>query len=315
MMRRTPCSRVTTLLAACSVTLLALSPLVSGQAEDPTSEQKDESVLEKEIQQATQRATDKQYLLQYRFHKGESMKMKVVQLVSMQTRIDGNDQNVQSRSVSTRRWDVQDVDEDGNVTFTHTIMHVSMWQKVTGKDEIRYDSSKDERAPETYRAIAEKLGKPISTITMSREGKLLKRKDQVRQFDAGIDSLVIPLPGKSIRLGYRWYTPEKLRIRTETGTYRTVQLRRQYKLEKVESDVATISITTQVLTPVDDPKIKSQIVQRLQDGSIRFDVARGRIISRQLHLDQRVIGFNGPTSLVHYQARIREEILKDAALE
>ncbi|MFP6650094.1 MAG: hypothetical protein VB817_11560 [Pirellulaceae bacterium] len=315
MMRRTPCSRVTTLLAACSVTLLALSPLVSGQAEDPTSEQKDESVLEKEIQQATQRATDKHYLLQYRFHKGESMKMKVVQLVSMQTRIDGNDQNVQSRSVSTRRWDVKKVDEDGNVTFTHTIMQASMWQKATGKDEIRYDSTKDAKAPETYRAIAEKLGKPISTITMTREGKLLQRKDQARQFDAGIDSLAIPLPGTSIRLGFRWYTPEKLRIRTETGTYRTVQLRRQYRLEKVQAGVATISISTQVLTPLDDPKVKSQIVQRLQDGSIRFDIERGRILSRQLDLDQRVIGFHGPTSLMHYLARTREDVVEDDTVQ
>ena len=243
------------------------------------------------------------------------MKMKVVQLVSMQTRIDGNDQNVQSRSVSTRQWDVKNVDEDGNVTFTHTIMHVSMWQKVTGKDEIRYDSSKDERAPETYRAIAEKLGKPISTITMTREGKLLHRKDQAKQFDAGIDSLAIPLPGKAIQLGYRWYTPEKLRIRTETGTYRTVQLRRQYRLEKVQAGVATISVSTQVLTPLDDPRVKSQIVQRLQDGNIRFDIERGRILSRQLDLDQRVIGFNGPTSLMHYLARTREEVVKDDGLQ
>lgn len=315
MMRRTILSRATTILAACSLALVTLFPAVPGQAEDPPSEQKEESVLEKEIQQATRRATDTDYLLQYRFEPGESMKMKVVQLVSMQTRIDGNDQNVQSRSVSTRRWDVTTVDEDGNVTFTHTIIQASMWQKVTGKDEIRYDSTKDKKAPETYRAIAEKLGKPISTITMTREGKLLQRKDQARQFDAGIDSLAIPLPGTSIRLGFRWYTPEKLRIRTETGTYRTVQLRRQYRLEKVQAGVATISISTQVLTPLDDPKVKSQIVQRMQDGSIRFDIERGRILSRQLDLDQRVIGFNGPTSLMHYLARTREEVVEDGTVQ
>lgn len=315
MMRRTILSRATTMLAACSLALVAFFPPVPGQAEDPPSEQKEESVLEKKIQQATRRATDTDYLLQYRFEPGESMKMKVVQLVSMQTRIDGNDQNVQSRSVSTRRWDVTAVDEDGNVTFTHTIMQASMWQKVTGKDEIRYDSTKDKKAPETYRAIAEKLGKPISTITMTREGKLLQRKDQARQFDAGIDSLAIPLPGTSIRLGFRWYTPEKLRIRTETGTYRTVQLRRQYRLEKVQAGVATISINTQVLTPLDDPKVKSQIVQRMQDGSVRFDLEKGRILSRQLDLDQRVIGFNGPTSLMHYLARTREEVVEDGTVQ
>ena len=317
MMLKSPFSRVTCLLTACSMVWLMSPSPFSGQAEEPsgTQNQEEAAALEAQIQRATARASDKRYLLEYRFQRGESLRMKVVQLILMQTRVDGIDQNVESRSVSTRQWDVKDIDAEGNYTFSHTIIKVSMWQKVTGKDEIRYDSTKDKKPPETYRAIAEKLGKPLSTITMGADGRIVKREDQARQFDAGIDSLAIPLPGRSVSLGHRWYTPEKLRIRTQTGTYQTVQLRRQYKLEKVESDVATISITTQVLTPVDDPKIKSQIVQRLQDGSIRFDVARGRIISRQLHLDQRVVGFNGPTSLVHYQARTREEILKDAALE
>ena len=318
MMCRSPFSRVTSLLAACSMAWLISLSARAGQAEEPSGTEKQEqaaAALEAQIQQATARASDKRYLLEYRFQKGESLRMKVVQLVLMQTRVDGIDQTVESRSVSTRQWDIKDVDAEGNITFSHTIKQVSMWQKVTGKDEIRYDSTSDKKPPETYRAIAEKLGRPLSTITMSAAGRVVKRQDQARQFDAGIDSLVIPLPGKSVQPGDRWYTPEKLRIRTETGIYQAVQLRRVYQLEKVEAHVATISITTQVLTPVDNPKIKSQIVQRLQDGSIRFDVARGRIISRQLHLDQRVIGFNGPTSLVHYQARTREEILKDAALE
>ena len=306
-MRRNLSDCLMTLLVWASMTLLAAPCPLRGQATEPSAAETEESTLEAEIEQATRRASDTGYLLQYRFEKGQSLRMKVVQLVSMQTRIDGSEQNVQSRSVSTRQWDVEDVDQ-GKVTFTHTIKHVSMWQKVTGKDEIRYDSEKDERPPEVYRAIAEKLGKPLSTITITSDGKLVDRKDQARQFDVGIDSLVVPLPGKRIQPGHRWFTPEKLRIRTETGTFRTVQLRRQYKLEKVEAGVATISINTQVLTPLDDPKVKSQIVQRMQDGSLRFDIERGRILSRQLDLDQRVIGFNGPASLMHYLARTREEV-------
>jgi len=83
----------------------------------------------------------------------------------------------------------------------------------------------------------------------------------------------------------------------------------------VQAGVATISINTQVLTPLDDPKVKSQIVQRMQDGSVRFDLEKGRILSRQLDLDQRVIGFNGPTSLMHYLARTREEVVEDGTVQ
>ena len=309
MMRRQILFRVPTLLVVFCVASLAGRSVVLGQADEPVPRDKEQAGIESQIRAATTRASEQSYLLAYRFEKGQSLRMKVTQLVSMETRIDGVDQNVQSRSVSTRQWDVTAVDRDGNITFVHSVRNVSMWQKVTGQDEIRYDSTKKGEVPEVYRAIAEKLGKPLSTITMAANGRVVRRENQAPQFDAGIDSLVIPLPGKAVKVGYCWYTPEKLRIRTKTGLYRTVQLRRQYKLEKVEAGVATISVTTQVLTPLDDPQVKSQIVQRLQDGTIRFDIDRGRIVSRQMNLDQRVIGFNGPTSLMHYLARTREEVL------
>ena len=315
MMRRQILFRVPTLLVVFCVASLAGRSVVLGQVDEPAPRDKKQAEIESQIRAATTRASEQGYLLAYRFEKGQSLRMKVIQLVSMETRIDGVDQNVQSRSVSTRQWDVTAVDRDGNITFVHSVRNVSMWQKVTGQDEIRYDSTKKGEVPEVYRAIAEKLGKPLSTITMAANGRVVRRENQAPQFDAGIDSLVIPLPGKAVKVGYRWYTPEKLRIRTKTGIYRTVQLRRQYKLEKVEAGVATISVTTQVLTPLDDPQVKSQIVQRLQDGTIRFDIDRGRIVSRQMNLDQRVIGFNGPTSLMHYLARTREEVLEETTFQ
>ena len=67
-----------------------------------------------------------------------------------------------------------------------------------------------------------------------------------------------------------------------------------------------------MLTPVTNPKIESQLVQRLTEGSIRFDIDAGRVLSQQLDFDKRVLGFNGNNSSLHYVGSFTEEYLPPA---
>ena len=102
-----------------------------------------------------------------------------------------------------------------------------------------------------------------------------------------------------------------MRLPVEGGTIKKIQTQQQYKLEKVEAGVATINVTTQVLTPISDPKLQSQIVQRLQNGTIKFDVDAGRLLHKQFDIDQEVFGFSGPESHMQYLARFTEESVKE----
>ena len=63
---------------------------------------------------------------------------------------------------------------------------------------------------------------------------------------------------------------------------------------------------TQVLTPVNDAKIKAQIIQRISEGEIRFDIDSGRLLSKQLDINEVVLGFNGAQSRMKYLARLTE---------
>ena len=85
-----------------------------------------------------------------------------------------------------------------------------------------------------------------------------------------------------------------------------------YRLEKVEAGVATIHVETQVLTPVNDPKIQVKLIQRLQRGTIKFDVDAGRLLHKQFDIDQEVFGFSGADSHMQYLARFTEEPLKES---
>lgn len=258
------------------------------------------------LDKAKKFALEELYTLRYKFAAGETFRTKVVHLVTVETKIQGTTETAKTRSVSTKLWKITDVAADGNITFQHSVEAVDMWQKMTGRAEISYNSQTDDKAPAEYQAVADSLGKPLATITITPQGKVLDR-DKV-QFNGGIGSLAVPLPEQPVKVGQDWFVPYDVPLRLEDKTIKTIKTRQRYTLLKVETGIATISMKTEVLTPVNDPKIQSQLVQRLQDGTIKFDIDAGRIRSKQMDLDETVLGFAGQQSVMQYLARLTEEV-------
>jgi hypothetical protein len=85
-----------------------------------------------------------------------------------------------------------------------------------------------------------------------------------------------------------------------------VRTRLRYRLERLEDGIATIAVDTTVLTPVDDPRLEARLLERIWDGTVRFDVEAGRIVGRRTAIDRRVVGFGGPQSSVRYKASLEE---------
>ena len=262
---------------------------------------------------ARQLANSQSYTFAYRATAGETQRWKVTHLVTVDTKIRGSEQSAKTRSASTKSWRVTSVDDDGNISFVYTVDEVDMWQSVTGRQEVRYNSRTDAMPPREYEIAAKSVGVPLATVTIDRFGRVVKRDSEQSQFNPGLGELTIPFPEKEMKVGARWNVPDEIRIRLEDGRVQRVQTRQTYTLEKVETGVATIGIKTEVLTPIDDPKVHAQLVQRLTQGSVKFDLDAGRLISRQMDLDETVIGFSGPDSVMQYLARLTDELLPASA--
>jgi hypothetical protein len=269
------------------------------------------------LESAKRELTDHSYRLQYKFSAGEVVRTKVVHLVSIETKIRGVTETAKTRSVSAKAWKITDVDEEGNATFVYLVEEVSMWQQVSGRQEVRFDSSKDEEAPPEYRHVAESVGVPMATVTIAPNGEIAKREKARPQFNPGIGELTIRFPDQAIKAGTKWSTTGELPVRARPNMpIKRVKIRQLYTLEKVQTGVATISVQTQVLTPVNDPAIQSQLVQRIKKGEIKFDIDAGRVLSQQMDIDETVIGFSGPDSIMKYLARHTEEnVEKDAVAD
>lgn len=247
------------------------------------------------------------YLLAYKFRAGDEFRTKVVHLVTVETKIKGAEQTAKTRSVSTKLWRIKAVDEKGDIVLEHVVEHVDMWQSVSGRQEVSYNSATDKTPPPGYEQVADSVGKVLAVVTMDCHGRVLGRESTQQQFNPGIGELTIPFPQQAIKVGTTWSIPDEVRVRLEDGTVKKIATRQLYRLESVETGVATISIQTQILTPVNDPKVQSQLVQRLQRGTLKFDLGAGRLTHKQMDLDESVVGFSGPNSHMQYLARFTEE--------
>jgi hypothetical protein len=253
------------------------------------------------------------YELVYKFQPGEELRTQVVHLVTVESKIKGFTQTARTRSVSTRIWKIIGVDAKGNITLENSVAAVNMWQSHSdekGAKEISYNSEKDPVPPPQYEPVAKTVGVTLATLTIDPAGKVLDRRSNQPNLNPGIGELAVPLPGKRVKIGDTWFTPDEVKLRTDDGMVKRIETRQLYKLEKVELGVATISVVTQILTPISDPKLQSQLVQRMQKGTIRFDIDAGRLIHKQMDLDESVLGFAGPDSHMQYLARLTEEPLR-----
>lgn len=248
------------------------------------------------------------HLLRYRFRPGETVRSKVIQQTKIETTIGGNTQTAEMTSISTKAWRVTNVDDNGHVTFDTTIEAIDMRNQMSGRQEVRYNSQTDAKAPPGYESAAASVGKLLTTITIDPTGKLLRRE---KKHQVGIDNanaqIMVLLPAEPIAIGESWSVPAEVPI-TLDGSEKFITVKNRNQLEKVDKGIATISVQT-VLPPINDPKVRAQLIQRMTKGTILFDIKAGRVTSQKTDLDEQVIGFSGPGSNLHYLGRFSEELL------
>jgi hypothetical protein len=258
----------------------------------------------------------KKYTLCYKFHPGETIRWEVEHRSMVRATVSGSTQTTDTLSKSLKAWRVAEVRPDGAATFEHRVEWVDMLQKLTGRDEVHYDSRTGAKPPVGFQDVAKLVGVPLSIVTIDAHGKLLGRKNVKQQTAATPEKpqdegwMTIPLPDGAVPVGHTWSLPQDIDIPLPGGTVKKIKTIQQFVLEDVKTGVATIRVSTDILTPISDPAIESQLVQRESAGRVRFDIDAGRIIAQQMDIDKHVVGFRGEASSIHYVNRFSERLLE-----
>ena len=155
------------------------------------------------------------------------------------------------------------------------------------------------------------LGKPIVRFVVEPDGRVLERREILPcPPSATGDLVVVPLPDGPVSVGHEWTVPQEVVVEAPGGARKAVRTRIRYRLEGLNDGIATIAVDTTVLTPVDEPQFEARLLERIWNGSIRFDVAAGRVVGRTTAIDRRVVGFGGPQSSVRYKASLEETAVR-----
>lgn len=261
------------------------------------------------------KATDdagQKYTLRYKFQVGDTLRWEVVHRAKIKTTVSGTTQTAETVSTSVKAWQIKEALPEGNIVFEHVVESVDMWHKLTGRQELRYNSKSGEEPPPGYENVAESIGVVLATITLDATGQIVSRENNDDVKSAENDGpITIPLPEDPVAVGGKWSFPHDIQVPLPGGTIKRIKSNQKFTLESVKSGVATIGVSTQILTPIHDPAIEAQLIQRETNGTVRFDIDDGRIVSQQMDLDKRVVGFRGEASSLHYVTRFTEELLQE----
>jgi hypothetical protein len=253
-------------------------------------------------------ADGQKYDLRYKLSTGDVLRYDIDHRAAIRSTIDDTSQEAQTKTESTKAWKVTDVLPNKDIEFMSVVERVHMLNHLPDRAPVEYDSQKDKVPPPGFEDTAKAIGVPLSVVRITPRGKVVSHVVKHKQGAAERDAqIVIRLPDEPVTVGATWDEPFDVTVQLEGNATKSLQTRRHYELKSVENGIATIDVAYQVLSPI-DAKIESQIVQRLMKGTVRFDVAKGRIDSQTFEIDKRILGFAGPTSSMHYVMRMEEKL-------
>ncbi|HWA99219.1 MAG TPA: hypothetical protein VG713_12035 [Pirellulales bacterium] len=250
------------------------------------------------------------YKLRYKFQSGETLRWEVEHRAEVRTTVGGTTQTAETNTTSVKVWKVSEITPDGDAKFVYSVDSVDMRQKLTGRQEVRYNSKTDKEPPVGFQDAAKSVGVPLTTFVMSPTGKIVTRSEHLDRSANQSSHPSIPLPEDAVPLGHKWSFDYEVTATARDRAIKKVQMRQQMTLDEVKNGIAIISVNTQILTPVrNDPTIEAQLVQSESEGKIRFDIDAGRMVSLQSDLDKHVVGFQGEASSLHCVTRFAEKLM------
>jgi hypothetical protein len=254
---------------------------------------------------------DGKHLLRYKFAMGEVLRYDVRHATNIRTTIDESTQQALTQSDSVKSWRVTDVLPSGEIEFVHVVEWVRMSNEAPQQPAHVYDSRKDAKPPRGFEQASRAVGVPLSVIRIAGDGEVRFREEKHPQPKPSEDMpITLRLPKERVAVGDKWNHPYDVPAERKSGAKLQVRTRRVCKLREVKNGLAVIDVEYQILTPV-EPYVRAQLVERLTKGTVRFDIEHGRILEQEHNVDNRILGFAGKASSMHYVSRLTERLVKE----
>lgn len=260
---------------------------------------------------------NQKYRLAYRFQPRQTVWYDVRHEMQITTQFGEAIDVARNQSETRKKYHVAAVDADqcGDLELTIDWVHMTASVRENAAPvEFRSDDSNFQ--PPQFKEIMEVIGKPQATIKFNPSGVPLKvtanrsvPAETPGSGDASPENYLVPLPETPVAVGEIWKERYDVTTRTADKLPLKVAMLRTYKLTSVERGMANIDFKTSILTPINDPGVSAQLIQRETAGRMVFDLQAGLIVSRDVEVDRTVINPFGQKSSLRAVSRFQERLL------
>ena len=252
------------------------------------------------------------HLLRYKFQPGQVIRYEVSLHDDYEVTIGEVTEKPHSYQDSVKSYRVISVNEDGSAELELMMewVEIDLFQNGVAAD---FDSRVDKKPIELFQPISKMVGKPHLRLNISPTGKVTKLvpllNETEKPKDLAVDVLV-ELPEKPIKVGGIWNEDISVPISLpDSQLKQMVRVQRRYFLRSVEGGIATITIKTKVLTPLNDPELELQLLRRQPEGWMEIDLNRGLLVRRHLTQKNQVVNFGQGASKMDFQQKHTERLM------
>lgn len=278
------------------------------------------------------------YQLAYKFRADQIVRYEFSQESEITTSVSGETETAKNSTRAKRHYKVTVVDDEtqsGDLELTIDWVHmvVSFENGNSDPEPIEFQSDDPDKQPEKYRQILDNVGKPRAAIRFDHTGKPTKvlwgapaqgaaapgasgqtnPSAPVSVVDATPETYFLPLPDHPVAIGESWKERFDILTKDEQKNFVRIAMQRGYKLTAVKDGRATIEFRTAILTPVKNPAVAGQLIQREIAGKMVLDIERGLVLSRESGVENTVVNPFGIKSSMYAKSTYRERLLEDDA--
>ncbi len=307
-----------------AVLVFALVALATGaqritQAEDQPQPAESPKAEPAAARPATEPAPEK-YKLTFKFRPNQIVHQEISHEFELTTSKNQEAETVRNSSKSKRHYRVAAVDDKTGVADLEMIIDwvhmVATFDKHDGSpvEPIEFQSDDPNKRPAKFAQIMASIGKS-AWLRFNSTGRPVKgpaakaKPGAADSTDGNLEAYLFLLPEQPVAIGETWNDPFATRVKDDEQNLVLIRLQRAYKLAKVVNGRATIECRTFIVTPINNPSVAAQFIERESTGRIEFDIEQGMIVSREWSVDKTIVNAVGSNSSMRAKGRYREKLL------
>ncbi len=207
-----------------------------------------------------------------------------------------------------RKWTVKDVDKQGVATLEMSISEM--------KQEFRQPDGTTTTVDSANPADAKKmdafLNKPIVTVRLDSQGKLVEVKDAKVGSAARLQAELpfrLVLPNAAPEAGQTWDRPFALKLDPPLGTGESYDFTQKYTSKGTKDGYLIVGVETTLKAPPKATGDQVPLVPMLWTGAVSFNTVAGKYHAARLTAKAELANYQGEGTKYVYESTYAEDCL------